>query len=123
MSPADLYVALWLLPHAALGASYGGQVCADVSAAPVCSVQISYGSLPMFGSLYDGDYPLPAAQDFPNWFFSYQDRTSHEVTPPGSCTESSEPSQDLATPSIFTFPPAPSPAQTDQFEACHGKAS
>lgn len=105
MSPADLYIAIWLLSHSALSAPYGAEVCLNGSAPPLCSIQISSGSLPLFGSLYDGDYPLPAAQGFPNWFFSYQDRTSHEVTPPGSCTESSEPSQDLATPSIFTFPP------------------
>lgn len=121
MSAADLYVALWLLPHAALGASYGGQVCADVSAAPVCSVQISYGSLPLFGSLYDGDYPLPPAQGFPDWFFSYKDQTSHEAAPPASCSESSEPIQNSATPSIFTFSPDSPAAQTNRPEACHDK--
>jgi len=77
----------------------------------------------LFGSLYDGDYPLPPAQGFPDWFFSYQDRMSHEVTPPGTCSESSEPSQNRATPSIFNFSPDPSPAQTGRFEACHDKAS
>lgn len=123
MSPADLYIALWLLPHTALGASYCGQVCADVSAAPVCSVQISYGSLPLFGSLYDGDYPLPPAHGFPDWFFSYQDRTSHAAAPPASCNESPATGLEGATPSIFTFSPDPSPAQADRSEACHDKAS
>lgn len=122
MSPADLYVALWLLSHSALGASYSGEVCLNCTTASLYSVQISSGSLPLFGSLYDGDYPLPPAQGFPDWFFSYKDQTSHEAAPPASCSESSEPVLDGATPSIFTFSPDSSPAQTDRSEACHDKA-
>ncbi len=84
MSPADLYIALWLLSHSALGAPYSGDVCLNGTTPPLCPIQIFSGSLPLFGSLYDGDYPLSPAQGFPDWFFSYRDRTSHDATPPGS---------------------------------------
>lgn len=123
MSATTLYVALWLLSHSALGAPYTGEVCLNGTTPPLCSIQISSGSLPLFGTLYDGDYPLPPAQGFPDWFFSYQDRNTHGTAPPASCTDSSKPRRDDATPSIFTFSPDPSPAQADRSEACHGKAS
>jgi hypothetical protein len=123
MSPADLYVALWVLSQSTLSAPYGGEVCLNGGTPPLCSIQISSGSLPLFGSLYDGEYPLPLAQGFPNWFFSYQDRTTHRTAPPASCTDSSKPTLDGATPSIFTFSPEPSPAQTYRSEACDDKAS
>ncbi len=89
----------------------------------MCYFQNYSGDLPLFGSLYDGEYPLPPAQGFPDWFFSYQDRTTHGTAPPSSCTDSSTPTLDDATPSIFTFSPEPSPAQTDRSEACHDTAS
>ncbi len=69
MSPADLYVALWLLSLSAQGAPYSGEVWLNGTTPPLCSVQISSGSLPLFGSSYDGEYPLPPAQGFPEWFF------------------------------------------------------
>lgn len=122
MSRADLYVALWLLSHSVLSVPYSEEVCLNGSTARLCSTQISSGSLPLFGSLYDGDYPLPPAQGFPDWFFSYKDRTKHGTAPPSSCTDSSQPTLDGVTPSIFTFSPDPSPVQTDRFEACHDKA-
>lgn len=122
MSPAELYVALWLLSHSALSVPYSGYICSNPSTPSLCSAEISSGSLPLFGSPYDGDYHLPPAKGFPNWFFSYQDRTSHDAAPPASCSESSEPMQDSATPSIFTFSPDPSSTQTNRSEACHGKA-
>lgn len=75
----------------------------------------------MFGSLCDGDYPLPPVQGFPDWFFSYRDRTSHDATHPGSCSEPSEHVPNGATPSIFTFSPDSPAAQSNQFEACHDK--
>lgn len=122
MSPADLYVALWLLSHSALTVPYSGYICSNASTPPPCSAQISPGNLPLFGSLYDGDYPLPPAQGFPDWFFSYRNRASQEVTPPGNCIESSAPRPDGATPSIFTFSPDPSPRQTNpRSEACYDK--
>lgn len=89
----------------------------------MCYFQNYSGDLPLFGSLYDGEYPLPPAQGFPNWFFSYQDLKTHGTAPPASCTDSSKPTLDDAPPSIFTFSPDPSPAQADRFEACHDKAS
>lgn len=122
MSPADLYVSSWLLSQFALSAPYGGEVCLNGSAPPLCSIQISSAGLPLFGSLYDGDYPLPPAQGFPNWFFINQDRTSHDATLPGSCSESSEHAVDGATTSIFTFSPDSPPTQTNRSEACHDKA-
>lgn len=123
MSPVDLYVALWLLSHSTLSVPYSGDACSNGSTPPVCSAQISSASLPLFGSLYDGDYPLPPAQGFPGWFFSYQDRTTHGTVPPVSCTDSSKPTLEGATPSILTFSPDPSPAQADRSEACHDTAS
>lgn len=123
MSATTLYIALWLLSHSALGAPYSVELCLNGTAPPLCSVEISSASVPLFGSLYDGDYPLPPAQGFPDWFFSYQDRTTHGTAPPSSCTDSSTPTLDDATPSIFTFSPEPSPAQTDRSEACHDTAS
>lgn len=122
MSPADLYVALWLLSHSALSVPYSGQVCSNTSTPPLCTAQISSASLPLFGSLYDGDYPLPPAQGFPDWFFSYRDRPSHAVSPPGSCGESSGPTMDGVSPSIFTFSTDSLPTQTNPSEACHDKA-
>ena len=119
MPLADLYIALWLLPHCALSPDYTGENCLNGSTAPLCSVQISSGNLPLF----DGNYPLPPAQGFPDWFFSYQDRTTHGTAPPASYTDSSKAALDSATPSIFTVSPDPSPAQIDRFEACHDKAS
>jgi hypothetical protein len=88
----------------------------------VCFFQTYSGDLPLFGSLYDGDYPLPPAHGFPDWFFSYKDRTSHDVTPPTSCSESSEHTLNRAAPSIFTFSPDRTPSQTgSDLEACHDK--
>jgi hypothetical protein len=75
----------------------------------------------LFGSLYDGDYPLPRAQGFPDWFFSYRDRTSHDATHPGSRSESSEDVLNAATPSIFNFSPDSPAAQTSRPEACPDK--
>lgn len=119
MSPADLYIALWLLSPSVLSVPYSGNVCYNSSTPPLCTAQISSASLPLFGSLYDGDHPLSPAQGFPDWFFSYNDRASNEVTPPGSCSESSAPIMDGARPSIFTFSPDPSPTRTyPKFEAC-----
>ncbi|CAE6732614.1 conserved hypothetical protein [Nitrospira defluvii] len=123
MSPADLYIALWLLSHSAASVPYSRFICSNSSTPPLCTAQISSASLPFFGSLYDGDYPLPPAQGFPGWFFSYQDRKTHGTAPPASCTDSSKPTLDGGTPSMFTFSPDPSPAQADRFEACHDKAS
>lgn len=122
MSPADLYVALWLLSLSAQGAPYSGEVCLNGTTPALCSVQISSGSLPLFGSLYDGEYPLPPTQGFPEWFFSYRDRTSHDATHPGSCSESSEHVLNGATPSIFTFSPDSPAAQPNRPEARHHKA-
>ncbi len=122
MSPADLYVALWLLSHSALSVAYSEYVCSNSSTPPLCTAQISSASLPLFGSLYDGEYPFPPAQGFPNWFFSYQDRTSHAVALPASCTESPAPTLDGATPSLFTFSPDPPSTQTNRSDACHDKA-
>ena len=122
MSPADLYVALWLLSHSALSVPYSGSICSNTSAPPLCTAQISSASLPFFGSLYDGDYPLPPAQGFPDWFFSYWDRTSHEITPRESCRESSRPTMDDVRPSIFTFSTDLPSTQTNRSEACHEKA-
>lgn len=122
MFPADLYVALWLLSHSALSVPYNGCVCSNPSTPPLCSAQISSGSLPLFGSPYDGDYPLPPAQGFPNWFFSYEDRPSQHAVPPASCSDSLKPALDGATPSIFTFYPEPSPSQTHSTsQTCHDK--
>ena len=121
MSAADLYIALWLLSHSVLCAPHSGYVCCDSSTSPLCTAQISSASLPLFGSLYDGDYPLPPAQGFPDWFFSYRDRTSHEVTPAGD--KSSDHALNGATSSIFTFYPDRSPSQTgSDLEACHDNA-
>jgi hypothetical protein len=122
MSPADLYVALWLLSHSALSVSYTEQVCSNASPPPLCTAQISSASLPLFGSLYDGEYPLPPAQGFPDWFFSYRDKTSHQITPRESCSESSGPTMDGVRPSIFTFSTDSPPTQTNPSEACHDKA-
>ena len=123
MSPADLYIALWLLSHSAISVPYSGYVCPNSCTPPLCTAQIFSASLALFGSLYDGDYPLPPAHGFPDWFFSYQDRTSHAAAPPASCNESPATGLEGATPSIFTFSPDPSPAQADRSEACHDKAS
>lgn len=123
MSPADLYIALWLLSHSAASVPYSGFICSNSSTPPICTAQISSASLPFFGSLYDGDYSLPPAQGFPNWFFSYQDRTSHEVTPPESYGESSEPTLDGETPRIFTFFPDSPQTQTNRSEVCHDRTS
>ncbi len=120
MSTADLYIAIWLLSHSALSAPYGAEVCLNGSAPPLCSAQISSASLSLFGSLYDGDYPLPPAQGFPDWFFSYRDRTSHEATDPGSCSESSGATLDAVRPSVFTFSSDSPPTQTS--EAARGQA-
>lgn len=89
----------------------------------MCYFQNYSGDLPLFGSLYDGDYPLPPARGFPDWFFSYQDRTSHDGASPASCSDSLKSALDGETLSIFTFSPDPSPAQADRSEACHDKAS
>lgn len=121
MFPADLYIALWLLSHSALSVSCSGYVCSNSSTPPLCTAQISSASLPLFGSLYDGDYPLPPAHGFPDWFFSYKDRTSHDVNPPTSCSESSEHTLNRETPSIFTFCPDSPTAQTSRPEASHHK--
>ncbi|ALA59448.1 hypothetical protein NITMOv2_3049 [Nitrospira moscoviensis] len=119
MSPADLYIALWLLSHSPLSVPYSGYVCSNTSIPPLCSAQISSASLPVFGSLYDGDYPFPAAQGFPDWFFSYKD-TKHDAVPPVSCSDSTKSSQGGATPSIFTVYPDPSSRQTHStLETCH----
>lgn len=123
MSPAELYVALWLLSHSALSVPYSEYVCSNSSTPPLCTAQISSASLPLFGSLYDGHYPLPPAQGFPDWFFSYKDQTSHEAAPPASCSESSEPIQNSAAPSIFTFSPDSPAAQTNRCEVCHDRTS
>jgi len=119
MSPADLYVALWLLSHSGLCAPHSGYVCCHSSTSPLCTAKISSASLPLFGSLYDGDYPLPPAQGIPDWFFSYRDKTSHQITPRESCSESSWPTMDGVRPSIFTFSTDSPPAQTNPSEACH----
>ncbi len=87
----------------------------------MCYFQNYSGDLPLFGSLYDGEYPLPPAQRFPDRFFSYRDRTAHHDTPPTSCSESSEHALDGPTPSIFTFSPNSSSTVTNQTEACHDK--
>ncbi len=121
MSLADLYIALWLLSHSVLTVPYSEYACSNSSSPPLCSAQISSASLPLFGSLYDGDYPLPPAQGFPNWFFSYRDRTAHAVSHPGTCGQSSQPRLDGKTPSIFTFSPDSTAAQTNRPEACHDK--
>lgn len=118
--PADLYIALWLLSHTALAAPYSGEVCLNGTTPPLCSIQITSGSLPLFGSLYDGDYTLPPAQGFPDWFFAYKDRMKYDAVPPASCSDSRESSQDSARPPIFTFYPDPPPSQTHSTsEACH----
>lgn len=122
MSLADFYVALWLLSHSALSVAYSEYVCSNSSTPPLCTGQISSASLPLFGSLYDGDYPLPPAQGFPDWFFSYRDRTSHDATIPGSCSESSGHALNGTTPPIFTFSPDSPSTQTNRSEACHDKA-
>jgi hypothetical protein len=123
MSPADLYIILWLLSPSALSTPYSAEACLNGTKVPLCSAQTSYASLPLFGSLYDGDYPLPPARGFPDWFFSYQDRTSHDGASPASCSDSLKSALDGETLSIFTFSPDPSPAQADRSEACHDKAS
>lgn len=122
MFPANLYVALWLLSHSAVNVPYSGFIRSNSSTPALCSIQISSGSIPLFGSLYDGDYPLPPAQGFPDWFLSYRDRPSHAVSPPGSCGELSGPTMDGVSPSIFTFPTDSLPTQTNPSEACHDKA-
>lgn len=122
MFPGDLCVALWLLSHSALSVPYSGYVCSNASTAPLCSAQISSRSLPLFGSLYDGDYHLPPTQGFPDWFFSYKDRMKQDAAPPASCRESSRPTMDDVRPSIFTFSTDSPSTQTNRSEVCHDKA-
>ncbi len=122
MSATTLYVALWLLSYSVLSAPCG-EVCLDGTADHLRSVQIFSGSVPLLGSLYDGDYPLPPAQGFPDWFFSYGDRTKRDAASPASCGDSLKSALDGETLSIFTFSPDPPPTQTDRSNACHDKAS
>jgi len=119
VSIAQLHISLLLLQPLSL--PHDNQVCTPTPNLSVCYFQTYSGDLPLFGSLYDGDYPLPPAQGFPDWCFSYRDRTSHGATSPGSCSELSEHALNGATPSSFTFSPDPSPAQADRSEACHDK--
>ena len=121
MSPADLYVALWVLSQSTLSAPYGAEVCLNGGTPPLCSIQISSGNLPLFGSLYDGDYPLPPAQGFPDWFFSYRDRTSHDGNLSGDYREFSGPTPDSVSPSIFTFSADRSPTQSNRSDICYDK--
>lgn len=121
MVVTHLYISLLLLQALPLSRPHDNEVCTPTPNLSVCYFQNYSGELPLFGSLYDGDYPLPPAQGFPDWFFYYRDRTSHEVTPAGD--KSSDHALNGATSSILTFYPDRSPSQTgSDLEACHDNA-
>lgn len=120
VSIAQLYISLLLLQPLSL--PHDNQVCTPTPSLSVCYSQTISASLPLFGSMYDGDNPFPTAEGFPDWFFSYRDRTSHDASHPGSYSQSSEHVLNGTTPSIFTFSPDSPAAQTNRPEACHDKS-
>lgn len=121
VSVAQLYISLFLLPGLPLNLPLDNQVCAPTPSLSVSYSQTYLGSLPLFGSLYDGDYPLPPVQGIPDWFFSYRDRTSHDGNLSGDHREFSGRTPDSVSPSIFTFSADRSPTQSNRSDICYDK--